>query len=166
MSCRQALLLSSSRCYGFSLLEFAKEEICTILQKCNTKELVFIPYAQNDFDGYTAKINDVIYMPQNSNHMGETRDERIKEFLEMPHADFVLGLREGAILHVDGNCLKLKGVAGAVLFKRRTVIFYQAHLNSMLSIEKANFLYAISVHKDGDDRHVTCLLLHRPDCSA
>lgn len=55
---------------------------------------------------------------ENETHKGETRDQRIGEFLEMPHANPVLGLREGCILHVNGESLILKGVAGAVLFKK------------------------------------------------
>lgn len=50
-------------------------------------------------------------------HKGETRDQRIEEYMEMPHANPVLGLKEGCILHVDGDSLILKGVAGAVLFQ-------------------------------------------------
>lgn len=50
-------------------------------------------------------------------HQGATRDEKIEEYMEMPHAKPVLALREGCILHVNGGSLILKGVAGAVLFK-------------------------------------------------
>lgn len=55
---------------------------------------------------------------ENETHKGETRDQRIKEYLEMPHASPVLGLREGSILKVDGNMLVLKGIAGGVLFEK------------------------------------------------
>lgn len=51
-------------------------------------------------------------------HKGETRDQRISEYMEMSHASPVLGLREGSILHINGESLILKGVAGAVLFKK------------------------------------------------
>ena len=54
----------------------------------------------------------------NSRHMGETRATRIKEFHvfnEVP----VLGLREGAMLHVDGDKILLKGTTGARLFIRK-----------------------------------------------
>lgn len=51
-------------------------------------------------------------------HKGETRDQRILEYLEMPHAAPVLGLKEGAILNVDRNILKITGVAGAVIFRK------------------------------------------------
>ncbi|XP_013182927.2 probable alpha-aspartyl dipeptidase [Amyelois transitella] len=218
-SLRQALLLSSSNCHGYSMLEFAKHEICSFLERNNVTELIFIPYAQNDFHGYTAKIKEVIdpwgfnvtgihsypdpanavnsakaifmgggntflllkrlyehnlvelirnrvnegnlaYMgssagtnvatksihttndmpiiyppsfdaigivPFNINphyidkvesekHKGETRDQRIYEYMEMDHCSPVLGLREGSMLLVNGESLTLKGVAGATLF--------------------------------------------------
>lgn len=51
-------------------------------------------------------------------HKGETRDQRILEYIAMPHASPVLGLKEGSILHVNGESLVLKGVAGAVLFDK------------------------------------------------
>lgn len=54
--------------------------------------------------------------PESATHKGETRDQRIAEYLEQSHARRVLGLREGAILHIDGNKLTIKGVAGAVIF--------------------------------------------------
>ncbi|XP_059046217.1 probable alpha-aspartyl dipeptidase [Achroia grisella] len=218
---RQALLLSSSNCHGYTMLEFAKHEICAILEKNNIKQLLFVPYAQNDFNSYTSKIKDVIdpwgfevsgihthpdpadavmstkaifigggntflllkrlyelnlvelirnrvnegnliyigssagtnvatksihttndmpiiyppsfdaikiipfninphYLetPDPSTHKGETRDQRLNEYMEMDHAAPVLGLKEGAMLHVNGDSLVLKGVTGGVLFKK------------------------------------------------
>ncbi|CAH2104357.1 unnamed protein product [Euphydryas editha] len=220
-ACRQALLLSSSNCHGYSFLEFAKQEISSFLKKNGVTQLIFVPYAQNDHDDYTKNVTTVItpwgfnvaglhtypdpvkaikeakaifigggntflllkklyennlvnlirervytgnlvyigssagtnvatksihttndmpivyppsfdaigIVPFNINphyidnlekdtHKGETRDQRINEFIEMPHANLVLGLREGCILHVDGESLVLKGVAGAVIFKK------------------------------------------------
>jgi dipeptidase E len=52
-----------------------------------------------------------------SQHMGETRDARILEFHE-ENAFPVVGLREGAMLRVDGDRVILKGRAGARLFRR------------------------------------------------
>ncbi len=52
-----------------------------------------------------------------STHMGETRAQRIKEFLEENDVP-VLGLREGAWLRRRGAELHLGGVAGAILFRR------------------------------------------------
>lgn len=55
-----------------------------------------------------------------STHMGETRAQRIKEFLEENEVP-VLGLREGSWLRRRGGELKLGGIAGAVLFLRGLV---------------------------------------------
>ncbi len=52
-----------------------------------------------------------------STHMGETRAQRIAEFLEENEVP-VLGLREGAWLRRRDGELRLGGVAGAVLFRR------------------------------------------------
>jgi dipeptidase E len=52
-----------------------------------------------------------------STHMGETRETRIKEFLE-ENATPVVGLREGAMLRVDDARVVLKGLAGARIFRR------------------------------------------------
>ena len=52
-----------------------------------------------------------------STHMGETRETRIREFHEENETP-VVGLREGAILRVEGESVLLKGVAGARLFRR------------------------------------------------
>jgi dipeptidase E len=52
-----------------------------------------------------------------SRHMGETREERLREFLEeneMP----VLALREGAWLRVEGGSARLEGANGARIFRR------------------------------------------------
>ncbi|KOB72510.1 Protease S51 alpha-aspartyl dipeptidase [Operophtera brumata] len=216
----QALLLSSSNCHGYSMLQFAKEEICTFLKQKNVAEIIFLPYAQNNYDGYTAKVKEVIepwgfkvsgahtstdpinllvnskaifvgggntflllkrlydlnilplirkrveegnllyigssagtnvatrsihttndmpiiypptfdaigLVPFNINphyidsvsetHKGETRDQRIGEYMEMNHASPVVGLREGSILRINGSALSITGVAGAVLFRK------------------------------------------------
>jgi dipeptidase E len=52
-----------------------------------------------------------------STHMGETREERIAEFLAENDVA-VLGLREGAWLGRRGDELRLHGASGAVLFRR------------------------------------------------
>jgi dipeptidase E len=52
-----------------------------------------------------------------STHKGETREERIHQFLEENHVP-VVGLREGAILRVENNAIILKGTSGARIFRR------------------------------------------------
>lgn len=52
-----------------------------------------------------------------STHMGETQEERILQYLEENDRP-VAGLREGAILRVEGGRVLLKGGSGARLFRR------------------------------------------------
>jgi dipeptidase E len=52
-----------------------------------------------------------------STHMGETREERIREYLE-ENDRVVIGLREGAMIRVEGNRAVLLGTAGARVFRR------------------------------------------------
>lgn len=50
-------------------------------------------------------------------HMGETRDQRIYEYLEVGNHIPVLAMKEGSLLWVEGNSITLLGVADAKLFK-------------------------------------------------
>jgi dipeptidase E len=52
-----------------------------------------------------------------SRHMGETREERLRQFHE-EHATPVLGLREGCMLRVEGLRMELRGTTRARLFRR------------------------------------------------
>ena len=53
----------------------------------------------------------------NSKHMGETREERIREYLE-ENDRAVIGLREGAMIRVQDDQILLKGIAAARIFRR------------------------------------------------
>jgi dipeptidase E len=53
----------------------------------------------------------------NSKHMGETREERLLQFLEENDTP-VVGLREGAILRIENGEIALKGSTGARIFRR------------------------------------------------
>lgn len=50
-------------------------------------------------------------------HAGETREQRILEFIEVNRDIFVAGLREGTMLQLEGNKLSLIGPRGARIFK-------------------------------------------------
>ena len=53
----------------------------------------------------------------NSRHMGETREERILQFLEENETP-VVGLREGAMLRIENGETTLRGSTGARIFRR------------------------------------------------
>jgi dipeptidase E len=55
----------------------------------------------------------------NSTHKGETRETRIKEF-HYYNTEYVVGLREGSMLHINGKSIMLKGTTGARVFKKNT----------------------------------------------
>lgn len=52
-----------------------------------------------------------------SRHMGETREERLLQFLEENETP-VIGLREGAMIRIEADCAMLKGSTGARIFRR------------------------------------------------
>lgn len=53
-------------------------------------------------------------------HGGETREQRLEEFLEINRNIFVAGLREGTLLEYDGAILQLKGARNCRVFKHGT----------------------------------------------
>lgn len=58
------------------------------------------------------------YLDDNpSNHSGETREMRINEFITQNKEIYIVGLREGTILHFDGTNLQLIGNKTARIFK-------------------------------------------------
>ena len=53
-----------------------------------------------------------------STHMGETREERLLQFLE-ENDKIVVGLREGAMLRIEESSVRLLGSSGARIFRRK-----------------------------------------------
>ncbi|HAQ19360.1 MAG TPA: dipeptidase PepE [Prolixibacteraceae bacterium] len=51
-------------------------------------------------------------------HGGETREQRIEEFLEINTEIYVVGLREGTMLYVEDNKMKLIGNRTARIFRK------------------------------------------------
>jgi dipeptidase E len=69
-----------------------------------------------------------------STHMGETREERILQFLEENETP-VVGLREGAMVRVEQGSAMLKGSSGARIFRKAqppVEIHPGARLNDLL----------------------------------
>lgn len=53
-------------------------------------------------------------------HGGETREQRIEEFMEINSDVYVVGLREGTMLHVENDQIRLIGNRTARIFKKGT----------------------------------------------
>ncbi len=89
---------------------------CKSIKTTNDMPIVYPP----SFDGLGLapfNINPHYLDPDpNSKHKGETRETRIKEF-HFFNSDYVVGLREGAMLHIVGDKITLKGTTGARIFK-------------------------------------------------
>lgn len=51
-------------------------------------------------------------------HAGETREQRLEEFLEVNPNIYVVGLREGSMLKVENNSIKLAGKNSLRIFKK------------------------------------------------
>jgi dipeptidase E len=50
-------------------------------------------------------------------HQGETREERLLEFIEVNHNCYVVGLREGSLLRVEGGQIRLIGDKPVRIFR-------------------------------------------------
>jgi len=59
------------------------------------------------------------YLDKNpEGHGGETREQRIEEFLEINPETYVVGLREGTMLRIEGGDLLLIGERTVRIFKK------------------------------------------------
>lgn len=76
------------------------------------------PLSFNALDLVSFQINPHYLDPDpTSKHMGETREERIIQFLEENDAP-VVGLREGAMLRIENGETILRGSSGARIFRK------------------------------------------------
>jgi dipeptidase E len=71
-----------------------------------------------------------------SGHGGETRDQRIAEFLALNPGMKVLGLREGSLLRLEDRKLHLKLGPGAKLFSRSRTKNFKAGANLSFLLRK------------------------------
>jgi len=84
-----------------------------------TKDMPIVQPASFDSLGLVAfQISPHFQDPDpNSTHMGETQEERIRQFLEENDTP-VAGLREGAIVRMENGITILKGSTGARMFRK------------------------------------------------
>jgi dipeptidase E len=119
--------------YEFDLLDVIRERInagmpyigssagsnmaCPTIRTTNDMPIVQPP-SFNALGLVSFQINPHYLDPDpNSKHKGETREERIIQFLEENDTP-VVGLREGAILRVENGEITLRGSTGARIFRR------------------------------------------------
>jgi dipeptidase E len=119
--------------YEFDLLDVIRERInagmpyigssagsnmaCPTIRTTNDMPIVQPP-SFNALGLVSFQINPHYLDPDpNSKHKGETREERIIQFLEENDTP-VVGLREGAMLRVENGEITLRGSTGARIFRR------------------------------------------------
>jgi dipeptidase E len=84
---------------------------------CTTNDMPIIePVSFETLGLIRAQINPHYHDTHPDGHMGETREERIQEFMLLHPKVPVVGLREGAWLQVEDQKATLQGSAGARLF--------------------------------------------------
>lgn len=91
---------------------------------CTTNDMPIVhPPSFEAFNLIPFQINPHYLDANPDGHAGETREQRILEFLAANPSKYVLGLREGSWLHVEGNSIVLKGNKTARLFKFNSPAF-------------------------------------------
>lgn len=90
---------------------------CPTIQTTNDMPIVW-PVTPRALSLVPFQVNAHYLDPQpGSTHMGETREERLRQYHE-ENERVVIGLREGAMLHVEGDAMELRGTTGARIFER------------------------------------------------
>ena len=96
---------------------------CPTLRTTNDMPIIYPP----SFDSMNLvpfQINPHYLHGNPPGHGGETREDRIKEFIELNPELYVIGLREGTMLRIEGDIMKLLGNKEARIFKKG-IEFYE-----------------------------------------
>ncbi|WP_341527161.1 dipeptidase PepE [Nostoc sp. UHCC 0302] len=89
---------------------------CPTLKTTNDMPIIE-PVSFNGLDLVPFQINPHYTDAAIPNHNGEAREQRIREFLVLNPAIYVVGLEEGTILNIEGSSVKLIGKKPLHLFK-------------------------------------------------
>jgi len=92
---------------------------CPTIRTTNDMPVVQ-PHSFDAFRLVPFQINPHYLDANPSGHAGETREQRIMEFIEMNPGVHVVGLREGTMLLIEDNKIKLIGPHNARLFLKGT----------------------------------------------
>lgn len=89
---------------------------------CTTNDMpITEPDNFNAFNLVRFQINPHYLDSNSTGHAGETREQRIMEFIEMDPYSYVVGLREGTMLLLENVTLSLIGPKSARIFKKGIV---------------------------------------------
>ncbi len=89
---------------------------CPTIMTTNDMPIVD-PFGFEAFNLVPFQINPHYTDANPEGHGGETREERIKEFIEVNQKVYVAGLREGCIFYVNGPRMHMKGIHSLRLFE-------------------------------------------------
>lgn len=95
-----------------------------IVQPENFSSFNFIPF----------QINPHFFEAKHEDHTGETREDRIKEFIQVNQNIYVVGLREGTMLLLENDSIRLIGKRKARIFR------YGINVQELSSDDDLNFL--------------------------
>lgn len=90
---------------------------CPTIRTTNDMPVVE-PDSFNSFNLIPFQINPHYLDANPAGHAGETREQRIEEFIEINPDLYVVGLREGTMLTLEDNRLSLSGPRKTRIFKR------------------------------------------------
>ncbi len=93
---------------------------CPSIRTTNDMPIVQ-PDSFNAFNLVSFQINPHYLDANPSGHAGETREQRIEEFIEVNPDLYVVGLREGTMLTVTDSKMHLTGPHKARIFKKGTI---------------------------------------------